>query len=321
MSRNSQALALKSEGNTFFKSKQYAQAIEKYTEAIAADPTDVTFFSNRSACHAALRQWQEAADDGRQCIIVDRTFVKGYFRNALALQNLENYDAAIDVIKRGLGVDPANADLKRMQREIEDSIRARKVDAAIEQANKLLDVNDIPGAYKTTDAAMRLDPQNRSLQALMDRIRPRYEKFEKARVSGLDRNERLKEEGDEKFRAADFDGAIQCYTRCLDGLRDQTSDLAMKCYSNRAACYKQISNFEGTISDSTTVLEQRPNDIKSLIRRAQASEASERYKSALQDVRQVLAMGQETCGKATYDLANGMQHRLNRVIAQLKASS
>lgn len=56
------------------------------------------------------------------------------------------------------------------------------------------------------------------------------------------------------------------------------------------------------------------------MRRAQASEASERYKSALQDVRQVLSYGQETCGKATYDLANGMQHRLNRVIAQLKAS-
>jgi hypothetical protein len=54
------------------------------------------------------------------------------------------------------------------------------------------------------------------------------------------------------------------------------------------------------------------------MRRAQASEACERYKSALQDVRQVIAFGPEVCGKATYDLANGMQHRLNRVINQLK---
>ena len=55
------------------------------------------------------------------------------------------------------------------------------------------------------------------------------------------------------------------------------------------------------------------------MRRAQASEACERYKSALQDVRQVLSYGLDGCGKPTYDLANGMQHRLNRVIAQHKA--
>jgi hypothetical protein len=54
------------------------------------------------------------------------------------------------------------------------------------------------------------------------------------------------------------------------------------------------------------------------MRRAQAYEACERYKSALQDVRHVLAYGVDNVGKASFDLANGMQHRLNRVIAQLK---
>jgi arylsulfatase A-like enzyme len=67
-----------------------------------------------------------------------------------------------------------------------------------------------------------------------------------------------------------------------------------------------------------TPIEAKPDDIKSLIRRAQAYEACERYKLALQDVRQVIAFGVDAAGKATYDLANGMQHRLNRVIAQLK---
>jgi hypothetical protein len=36
----------------------------------------------------------------------------------------------------------------------------------------------------------------------------------------------------------------------------------LKCYANRAACYKQLSNFESTISDSTMVLEHKPDDIK-----------------------------------------------------------
>lgn len=99
----------------------------------------------------------------------------------------------------------------------------------------------------------------------------------------------------------------------------QSSELALKCYSNRAACYKQLSNFDETIADCTAVLEYKPDDVKSLVRRAQAYEACERYKSALQDVRQVLSYGQDVVGKSSYDLANGMQHRLNRVIAQLKA--
>jgi len=66
------------------------------------------------------------------------------------------------------------------------------------------------------------------------------------------------------------------------------------------------------------VLEVKPDDVKSLIRRAQAFEAVERYKSSLQDVRQVLAYGLDAVGKTTYDLANGMQHRLNKVIQQLR---
>jgi stress-induced-phosphoprotein 1 len=309
-----------SEGNNYFKNKDYERAIEKYSQAIAADGSDVTFYSNRSACYAALNKWAEAAEDGKQCIVVNRTFVKGYFRAGLAYQNLGNYDAALDVVKRGLGVESSNADLKRMSREIDEAVRQRRVDAAIETANKQVSANEIVEAYKTVDAALRLDPTNSTLNRLMDTIRPKYERAEKSRVAGLDRNERMKEEGDTKFKNAEFESAIDCYTKCLASLNDDAHPLALKCYANRAACYKQLSNFEGTIADSTMVLEHKPDDIKSLMRRAQASEASERYKSALQDVRQVLSFGQDACGKATYDLANGMQHRLNRVIAQLKNS-
>lgn len=318
MSKNQKAVAAKAEGNTFFKNKQYTQAIEKYTEAISHDNTDVTFFSNRSACYAALCEWDKAAEDGKSCIVTNRSFVKGYFRAGLALQKLGNYEAAQDVIKRGLGIESGNADLKRMNREVEEALRQRRVDVAIETGSKQLNAKEYNDAFKTVDSGLRLDPNNSQLNALMSKIKPLYERAEKQRVSGLDRTERMKEEGDNHFKAAQFEAAIDKYTNCISALRDDSCELALKCYANRAACYKQISNFEGTIGDSTMVLEHKPNDIKSLMRRAQASEASERYKSALQDVRQVLSLGIDTVGKSTYDLANGMQHRLNRVIADLK---
>ena len=96
------------------------------------------------------------------------------------------------------------------------------------------------------------------------------------------------------------------------------SELALKAYSNRAACYKQISNFDGTISDCTAVLEVDPDNVKALIRRAQAFEGVERYRFALQDVKTVLTMPYHKVGKANFDLCNGMQHRLQRTVAQLK---
>ena len=174
-----------------------------------------------SACYAALERWEEAAEDGKQCIIVDRSFVKGYFRLALALQSLGNFEGAQDAVKRGLGVDPLNSDLKKMSRDLDENMRMKRVDAAIVQARSQVDSNDIPSAYKTIDAALRLDPTNSTLNELMNRVRPQFERLEKQRVAGLDRKERVKEEGDSKFKNADFEGAIKCYTQCLDLIPDK----------------------------------------------------------------------------------------------------
>lgn len=313
-----EAQVLKTEGNGFFKNKEYEKAISKYTQAIEKDSTDVTFYSNRSACYAAQEEWEKAAADGRQCIITDKNFVKGYYRAAFALKNLDNLEAALDATKRGLGIDSKNPDLKKMSREIEEAQRIKKVKAAVVQAEKQLDNNDVPGAFKTLEAALRLAPDDKSLNRLMDEVRPKYERMEKHRLASLDPKERMKEEGDTFFKEAKFEEAIKAYTKCLDAVSDKSSDLAIKCYNNRAACHKQLSHFDGTIEDCTMVLEHRPDDVKALMRRAQALEACERYKSSLQDVRQVLAYGVDKVGKSSYDLANGMQHRLNKVITQLK---
>lgn len=215
------AAAFKAEGNEFFKNKNYEKAIEKYTLAIESDPADVTFYSNRSACYAALNKWSEAADDGRQCIIVDKSFVKGYFRAALGQQNLGNLDAASDAVKRGLGIDPANADLKKMSREIDEQQRLRKVDAFITQAESQEASGDVVGAFKTVDNALKLDPLNEKLKRLVTRIKPLHDRSEKARVSTLDPTERIKEEGDNFYKASQFEKAISSYTRAIDAMKDK----------------------------------------------------------------------------------------------------
>ena len=61
-----------------------------------------------------------------------------------------------------------------------------------------------------------------------------------------------------------------------------------------------------------------PENVKALIRRAQAFEGVERYRFALQDSKTVLMMGVTKVGKTNFDLCNMMQHRLQRTVNQLK---
>lgn len=61
-----------------------------------------------------------------------------------------------------------------------------------------------------------------------------------------------------------------------------------------------------------------PDNVKALIRRAQAFEGVERYRFSLGDIKTVLAMPYENVGKTNWDLCNMMQHRLNRTVQQLK---
>lgn len=271
-----------------------------------------------SACYAGLLDWENSAEDAKGCIGANKSFIKGYFRLATALKNMNQLDAARDALNRGIAQDPKSADLKQTLKDVEELIRADKVASLIAQAESQLKNQDYASAVKTADSALRMDAGNADANRIISVARPRFEAEEKVRKSGLSKVELLKEEGDASYKEAQFEKAIEKYTKCLDSLTDKTSALAIKCYSNRSACYKQLSNFDGTVSDCTAVLEVDPNNVKALIRRAQAFEAIERFRFALQDVRAVLSMG-DMAGASNIQLANGMQHRLNRVVQQLKS--
>lgn len=318
---NAQAEALKTEGNNFFKSGQYANAISKYDAAYSVDSTVPAYQSNAAACWEKLGNYEEMEKAARKCIAADKTFVKGYFRLATALKHLNDLNGCIKALESGLGFQSNNADLKKMKKEVTELQRAEQVANYCMKAEEQMQGGDIAGAFKTLELASRLDAGNADIVRMMSKVKPKYEAMEAKRKRGLSSTELHKEKGDEAYKAANFEGAIEHYTKCIDALKSQgqsDSELILKAYSNRAACYKQISNFDGTIEDCSAVLEVEPENIKALIRRAQAFEGVERYRFALQDCKSVLQMPYEKVGKANFDLCNMMQHRLNRTVQQLK---
>ncbi|EEB06856.1 HSP chaperone complex subunit [Schizosaccharomyces japonicus yFS275] len=101
-------------GNECFKQKQYKEAIEYYTKAIAqkCGHTDIEIacYSNRAGCNLIFGNYRKVLDDCAQVLKRDPKHVKAYYRSAKALIVLKRLDEAekcLDVCKSGNADDPA----------------------------------------------------------------------------------------------------------------------------------------------------------------------------------------------------------------------
>jgi stress-induced-phosphoprotein 1 len=268
-----------------------------------------------------MQDWQNAKDAAQQCVKINKAFIKGHHRLANALVHLETWDAAMSACNAGLCVEPVNPDLKRIQREAETGKRNSRVVAYISAARQQHAAGDFVNAFKTLENALRLDERNSTAQQLMENtVRPDYLRAEQTRRAGLNRVELIKEEADDLVRNASFEDAITKYNQCIDALHDaeRSGEFALKCFGNRALCYKQLSNFDMVIGDTTHIIETQPQNVKALVRRAQAFEAMERYRLSLQDVTTVLALPMQTVGSSNFSLASGMRHRLQKCIEKMR---
>ena len=110
-------------GNEAFKAGDYEKAVGHFTDAIAADPTDHVFYSNRSASLASLRRYEEALADGRKCVELKPEWAKGYSRMGAAAVGLRDFAAAEAAYKEGLEKDPGSDLLKSGLAEAEAAAR------------------------------------------------------------------------------------------------------------------------------------------------------------------------------------------------------
>ncbi|RLN90114.1 hypothetical protein BBJ28_00010121 [Nothophytophthora sp. Chile5] len=146
-------------------------------------------------------------------------------------------------------------------------------------------------ALATLRAGQRVDFNNADLNRLVTEIEPLQTRAEQAKRSGMNAAELLKERGNDAFKSAAFEKAIELYGEAIEASSDKPgAALALSCYNNRAACNQQLSNFSAVIRDCTHVLEFDEKNQKALLRRALAYEGLERYRLALQDIRVLLAI-------------------------------
>lgn len=108
------ATDLKLQGNQHYSNNKWELAIQCYTEAIDADPTDATFYSNRAACWMQIKKYNEALQDAVICRLLKPEWTKACYRMAAARLALHRYEDAALAAWEGLRLDEDNDELKRM---------------------------------------------------------------------------------------------------------------------------------------------------------------------------------------------------------------
>ena len=122
---------LKTQGNAAFKEGRFAEAAERFSEAITLDPTNHALLSNRSGALAALGRYDEALVDADQTIHYAPEWAKGYSRRGAALFGLGHFEEALRTYEAGSRLDPSNAQIAQ---------------AVVDVRQRLLDANSAPAA-------------------------------------------------------------------------------------------------------------------------------------------------------------------------------
>ena len=98
MSVEEKADIYKTEGNEFYKNKDYFAAIKKYDEAVKLMPKEHKYYGNRAAASLMLGLYERVVKDCEIAVGLNENFLKGYLRLAKAYLSLGNFDKAEETL-------------------------------------------------------------------------------------------------------------------------------------------------------------------------------------------------------------------------------
>lgn len=129
--KQEKAEALKNEGNQKLSSRQYADAVALYSDAILLNPRNAIYYSNRAAAYSHIGEHQKAITDCNTAIKLDPKYSKAYSRLGLAYFSLGKYREAVEFgYRKALELEPSNAAAKESLAAAEAKIAELEASAA-----------------------------------------------------------------------------------------------------------------------------------------------------------------------------------------------
>nr|XP_020494172.2 sperm-associated antigen 1 [Labrus bergylta] len=271
---------LKNEGNLQFKNGQFADALEKYSQAIQGyadsgidSPEDLCIlYSNRAACYLKDGNCQECIQDCTRALELQPFSLKPLLRRAMAYESLERYRKAyVDyktVLQIDISVQAANDSVNRITRLLIEQ-------DGTEWREKLPDIPLVP--LSAQQHRREEPPSEKVLQARAEKAAMDAERKAEARFTVL------KKEGNEFVKNGQYQDALGKYTECLKLKPEECS-----IYTNRALCYLKVERFAEAKQDCDAALKLEPTNKKAFYRRALANKGLKDYLACSSDLQEVL---------------------------------
>lgn len=139
MTTTSRLEELRAEGNALFSAKDFARAVDKYSEGLSVaseaskDATDgdkaaldeqrVLLWNNRAACYLQLQQFARAVEDCSRALEADATNAKARYRRAQAHVGLGHLTDAFQDVRLVLQLTPSNKAAVALARKIKEAVQ------------------------------------------------------------------------------------------------------------------------------------------------------------------------------------------------------
>ncbi|KAJ8291090.1 hypothetical protein GJAV_G00021260 [Gymnothorax javanicus] len=271
---------LKNEGNLLFKNGQFADALEKYSQAIAGcselgidSPEDLSIlYSNRAACHLKDGNSTDCIQDCTRALELQPFSLKPLLRRAMAHESLERYRKAyVDyktVLQIDIGVQSAHDSVNRITKLLieQDGPDWREK------------IPEIPLVPLSAQQHRREEPPSEEL-ARARAARAAQETARRAEAQFASR----KQEGNDCVKRGQYQEAVEKYSECL---KLKPEECAI--YTNRALCYLKLELFNEAKQDCDSALQLEPSNKKAFYRRALAYKGLKEYLACSSDLQEVL---------------------------------
>jgi len=110
----SKAQDIRMEGNKFFEKGDTEKAMEKYKEALKIDPTSEIICGNICTIHYKNNEMDEAEFYANECIRLNPTWPKGYFKKGMVLLKKGEYLDSMNCFIKGLELAPDDVEMKKL---------------------------------------------------------------------------------------------------------------------------------------------------------------------------------------------------------------
>merc|ERR1712070_1052630 len=121
----------KAKGNAAFSKGDNKVALRHYSMAINLDPENAVYYSNRSAAHAGLADWNSCLEDSHKTIELRPEWFKGYTRLAFGFSGLKMWKCAEEQYQKAAAFADAPASVTASLEKATEN--ASKSSASIEE--------------------------------------------------------------------------------------------------------------------------------------------------------------------------------------------